>query len=213
MCWFDDGECPSDYPRDHPDDPDDLDEEIPPTANLVVSARSGPNLLLEMITGYLNISSLRCLHLASAIAIPSRATLALFKDLVKLEQVIIEQSHAALSNFLRALKKKKHGSRPFPSLRTFELNGVDFDENRVREADIAVAALATALKSRMKYVPAIAKFSVVNCANFTEEDWEVLCRALPREADLYWDEVENITGLSDWDEYFDGYTEESTSWP
>jgi hypothetical protein len=194
MCWFDDDDRPSNF-----------DVELSPPANLVASAPSaytlGINLLLKVIARCLDISSLRSLQIASDYAVPSRGTLALFKDLTKLDRIAIGKSHEALSNFLRNLKKKKDRALSFPSLRSLELHDIDFDEDLLGESNSAVRALGAALKSRKKYRPAIEQFRMTECTNFREKHWEFLRKALSGELEMHWDEIEKIVepSDSDWD--------------
>jgi hypothetical protein len=192
MCW-----------NSNPALPPNFGVEDPP-ANLVVSLGSdsamGINLLLPAIARRLDISSLRSLKIASNYIIVTKEIMALFKGLTKLSKIAIWKSYDALSHFLKALKKKKEHAPSFPALRSIDLHGIDFDEDRIGDSFEAVLALVTALKNWEMSHPTIKQFTMTQCINFMEDHWEVLHKALPEEIEMYWDEVEDMVGLSDEEE-------------
>ncbi|RXW16438.1 hypothetical protein EST38_g9424 [Candolleomyces aberdarensis] len=186
-CWFSNHDLPPNF-----------DVENPP-ASLVVSRGSpsiGIHLLLKAIAEHLDLSSLQSLKFDYFPL--TKQTLALFKDLTKLDKIAIWNSHSTLSKFLGILEKKKGHALSFPSMRTIELRGIDFDEDPIGGSSTAVRALAAALKNLRKSHPTIERFTMTQCVNFLEKHWEALCKALPDEVKVYWDEVELCVAHSGW---------------
>ncbi|KAJ2935905.1 hypothetical protein H1R20_g1188, partial [Candolleomyces eurysporus] len=183
--------------------PPNFNAENPP-ANLIVAAPSVSaidiTLLFKMITGRLGISSLRSLKIASNQVVLVKDVLALVKDLPKLDKIAICRSHDALSEFLGILKEIKDHALAFPSLRSIELQDIDFDEGLTGNSDTAIGVLADALRSWKKFHPTIERFAMTVCTNFVEEDWEVLQAALPKEVEMNWDGYEYIVDTSEGEE-------------
>ncbi|KAJ2921803.1 hypothetical protein H1R20_g15290, partial [Candolleomyces eurysporus] len=114
--------------------------------------------------------------------------LALVKDLHKLDKIAIWKSRDALSEFLGILKKKKDHALAFPSLRSVELHGINFDEELTGYSDTAVRPLAAVLKSWKIFHRTIERFAMTQCINSVEEQWEVVRAALQKQVEMYWDE-------------------------
>ncbi|RXW16431.1 hypothetical protein EST38_g9414 [Candolleomyces aberdarensis] len=194
MCWFNNHDLPPNF-----------DVENPP-ANLTVSTHTiaiGLNILLKAIAGRFGISSLRSFKIASNCIVLTRDTLELVKGLPKLDRIAIWNRHDVLSEFLGVLKKKKDHVLAFPSLRSIELHGIDFDEDLAGDSDAAIQALAAVLKSRKKIRSTIKRFAMTQCVNFLEHHWEVIQAALPKQAETYWDEDEHIIDPSEDEEEFE----------
>ncbi|KAJ2920406.1 hypothetical protein MD484_g62, partial [Candolleomyces efflorescens] len=181
MCWFQHHELPPSF------------KDETPQASLIVSLQSFGSsgihpLIIEAIAEYLDISSLESLKVASQNAIQDE-TLALFKDLSKLEKIAIWSSHETLTKVLKSLKKE--GTPSFPALVSFDLHGIDFDDERSDSADDAVRALVTAFEHRDDY-QAIEQVRMTECTNFSEEHWESFCEALPEDVEMFWDRFEDM---------------------
>ncbi|RXW16434.1 hypothetical protein EST38_g9423 [Candolleomyces aberdarensis] len=199
MCWLSSHDLPPNF-----------DVENPP-ANLVISLASGSamgiNLLLPVIAAHLDISSLRSLKIASKYIDLTTELFALFKDLTKLDKIAIWKSYDRLSEFLETLRMKEEHAPSFPALRSINMHGIDFDEDRTGDSITAVLPLYFALKSHEESHPTIKQFKMTQCTNFLEDHWEALCEALSEEVEKYWDEVEDIVEPSDEDEEDDDGSE------
>ncbi|RXW12907.1 hypothetical protein EST38_g12948 [Candolleomyces aberdarensis] len=202
MCWLNNYDLPP-----------NLDAEDPP-ANLVVSMASGLGTfsLMPAIVGSLDISSLRSLKLASFRMALSKALVAFFKDLAKLDKIAIWEHYGSLETFLDVLKKEKDEALSFPALRSLALHHIDFDDHQGGREDEAVDALVDALKNRATPHATIEELRMTQCTNFHRGHWETLCLALP-EVEMYWDEQEEFPDFIDDDDEEDGsdYSYRSTS--
>jgi hypothetical protein len=194
-CWFQHHELPPTFRDDTPH------------ASLVVSFRAfGPALvhapLIKAIAEYLDISSLKALKVATQAAMRDE-TLALFKNLSKLEKIAIWRNHETLSKVLKTFKED--GVPSFPALTSFNFHAIDFDNERTGDADGAVRTLVTALKLRDEYQP-IKQIRMTECFNFSEDHWESFCESLPEEVDMFWDQYEDMRE-SEYDEEEDELSE------
>ncbi|KAJ2914472.1 hypothetical protein MD484_g5944, partial [Candolleomyces efflorescens] len=190
MCWNGNHDLPPSFGVDNP------------PASLVVSFLSLPaisiNSLLSAVASYLDIPPLQSLKIASDHDFVTKKTMQLFKHLTKLEKIAIWNSYDALSEFLKALKQKEGRAPSFPALRSIDLHSIDFDENLEYYGDSSetVLSLITALKNRQLSHPSIKQITMTECINFLHHHWQLLREALPKEVEVYWDEVEHMTGLS-----------------
>jgi hypothetical protein len=201
-CWFKNHELPP-----------VADDDNPP-ANLAVSvsiASYNPAVhtpLLTAIAEGFDISSLRTLKIASKPSMPDEA-FALFKDLTKLDAIVISTNYYNLTRFLQALKKEgaSPGTPSFPALSSIRLHFIDFDELQVGNANTAVCNLIKDLKHREESCP-ISELSITQCINFSMAHWEALSGSLQEDVEVNWDEDENILEPDSEDENNDWYEEE-----